>query len=697
MKKVQEIEFDKTLYVDNEYIDKVSLWMLKIITKHDIYTKFIDEYDYTYSSHILYFLDLERYIDHKKRVLKKDKLYDALMENLKIFKNKKSFKTKNILNKNIKKISKLMKLTIHEEKILEFLILLKQYMILRDITEHLGGKIDFLYLKKVLSEILDIPIDIVHNAIKQNSKLLKSNIISIRDDNFFLVHKIKIISYSFAEKMLYTDDDISQMLKDFIIDCDKSELKLSDYKHISDDIDILVPYLKSVINTKQKGVNILLYGLPGTGKTEFVKVVAHTLKTKLFEISCIDENNKAIDGDMRVKAYKIAQTFLSNQKIVLMYDEAEDIFESSRNLFDTKRQKDKAWINKMLETNPIPTFWITNDIFSIDSAIIRRFDLTIEMPIPKKEKRAHIIKKYSNNLLHKKSIELLAENKNIAPALITRTTKVVSSIDSKDSNKAFIHILNNTLKSQGYEEIKKSTTETLPKVYNPDFINTTANLKQIIDGIKLHPNARICLYGVPGTGKSAFGKYIAKVINKPYIIKKGSDLISMWVGGTEKNIAEAFSEAKQEKSVLIFDEVDSFLADRRDAVRNWEVTQVNEMLVQMESFDGLFIATTNLMENLDRASLRRFDLKLEFKYLKDEQSWKMFLSYAKELKLKVSNRQKKELETLKYLTPGDFTTVMRQSRFRVIKDADDFVSRLTDEVLLKDENITNMMGFVSST
>ncbi|SFV60837.1 ATPase, AAA family [hydrothermal vent metagenome] len=90
----------------------------------------------------------------------------------------------------------------------------------------------------------------------------------------------------------------------------------------------------------------------------------------------------------------------------------------------------------------------------------------------------------------------------------------------------------------------------------------------------------------------------------------------MWVGGTEKNIANAFREAKEEKAVLVFDEVDSFLADRTGAKQSWEVTQVNEMLVQMENFDGIFIATTNLMDNLDRASLRRFDLKLEFSYLK---------------------------------------------------------------------------------
>ena len=58
--------------------------------------------------------------------------------------------------------------------------------------------------------------------------------------------------------------------------------------------------------------------------------------------------------------------------------------------------------------------------------------------------------------------------------------------------------------------------------------------------------------------KSAFGKWIANLLDVPLIIKKGSDLLSMWVGGTEKNIVNAFEEAERENAVLVFDEVDSF-------------------------------------------------------------------------------------------------------------------------------------------
>lgn len=84
-------------------------------------------------------------------------------------------------------------------------------------------------------------------------------------------------------------------------------------------------------------------------------------------------------------------------------------------------------------------------------------------------------------------------------------------------------------------------------------------------------------------------------------MKKASELISKWVGGTEKNIANAFEQASDENAILMLDEVDSYLMDRSNANQQWEVTQVNEMLTQMESFQGIFIASTNLMGNLDQA------------------------------------------------------------------------------------------------
>ena len=139
--------------------------------------------------------------------------------------------------------------------------------------------------------------------------------------------------------------------------------------------------------------------------------------------------------------------------------------------------------------------------------------------------------------------------------------------------------------------------------------------------------------------------------------------MSPYVGMTEKNIAKAFEQAQRDNAILLIDECDSFLADRRYAKQSWEVTQVNEMLTQMETFEGIFIASTNLMSNLDPATLRRFDLKVCFEYLNKAQIKALFVQLSTKLNLgAVTDEQLQQLARLQNLSLGDFGTIKRQQR-----------------------------------
>ena len=178
------------------------------------------------------------------------------------------------------------------------------------------------------------------------------------------------------------------------------------------------------------------------------------------------------------------------------------------------------------------------------------------------------------------------------------------------------------------------------------------------------------------------------------LVKRASDLMSMWVGGNEKNIARAFKQAEQENALLLIDEVDSFLQDRRGAQHSWEVSSVNEMLTQMESFSGVFIASTNLMEGLDQASLRRFDLKVKFDFLKPEQAWELLRRHCGKLAITTPQPQQlTRLMRLHNLTPGDFAAVVRQNQFRPITSSADFVSALEAECAIK-EGAKAAIGFL---
>lgn len=665
-------------YVDSEIYELTTLWVLRAIFDLAGEKELLkDRYD-----DVLEFLGIEakepkeediQNLKNRLEILEKSQISCELKD----------------LEHNLNLLQENLGLNSTERDILRFVAIMYNYEVVSNACNTLG-ELNNIQAIKVISKILNLNFIDVQNAFRKDGIFAKTSIVRLDNGGQRIRYKIDAINNNFMCDLFVKCDSMDEIFESAIKPCNKTNLTTKNYPHIKEDVKILLSFLKSAISKKQKGVNVLLYGSAGTGKTELSKVIASELNLKLYEVAYDDEYGYATE-DRRLRSYCLAQNVLSAGSNLLMYDEAEDIFNTNN---DEKRQYGKAFINRSLENNEVPTIWITNNIFDMDEAVVRRFNLAIEIGIPTEDVRAKIIKKYSENLIDNKLIKKLAKNDFIAPALISNASVVVSNLNTKDKNKAFERVINNTLKAQGYEEIRDyNPRDDLPSSYDPNFVNSDCDLNELMQGIKISKNARICLYGVPGTGKSAYAKFIAKSLKKPIIIKKGSDLLSMFVGWTEKNIALAFKEAKEKHAVLVFDEVDSFLQDRSMAARSWEITQVNEMLVQMESFDGIFIATTNLIDNLDKACLRRFDLKLEFGYLLPEQARNLFKKECALLKVKFDEDTSKKVSSLGLLAPGDFASVRRQAKFRPIKNGDDFCHRLELEVALKNEEKSVKIGF----
>jgi SpoVK/Ycf46/Vps4 family AAA+-type ATPase len=232
--------------------------------------------------------------------------------------------------------------------------------------------------------------------------------------------------------------------------------------------------------------------------------------------------------------------------------------------------------------------------------------------------------------------------------------------------------------------------------YSLDFLNTNADIPSIITGLRVRPQATFCLYGPSGTGKSQLARHIADELGKPISIKRASDLMDKYVGGTEKRIAAMFEQALDEDAVLLLDEADSFLSDRTGAGHRWEVTQTNELLTQLECFEGLFFATTNLMDLMDAACLRRFSHKIKFDYLNPDQRLEMFVQEFCRLGGDKADTVgvEEQVRRMEGLTPGDFAVAGRNwvglsERLTVCE----FLSLLDQEGVVKSHG-KRAVGFV---
>ncbi len=254
--------------------------------------------------------------------------------------------------------------------------------------------------------------------------------------------------------------------------------------------------------------------------------------------------------------------------------------------------------------------------------MVRRFDLVIEVPLPDIAQRRKIVTSMFENRLSAKTVERLVQTERLAPAVLTTASRVAEAVgleEGRINEDDVVDLIDNTLAAQRFGRVPKDAI-LLPDFYDPTFVNADLDLSALPQGLREAGTARICLYGPPGTGKTAYAAWIARTLDRPLLRKTIAELTSCYVGETEKIIASVFREADRSGAVLLFDEADSLLRDRTLAARSWEATQVNEMLAQLEAFEGYFIATTNLLDALDAASLRRFDLKAKFDFLKPEQA-----------------------------------------------------------------------------
>ena len=568
--------------------------------------------------------------------------------------------------------------------------------------------ISYTVATNVLACMLNIALSDITDALHSKSILVKNNIIN-KDYVFSDWHDFISLWEYFRNIINIPNHSLEDLMVHFVAKTTNGHLTVGDMPHLEDTLKILTPSLKNALKTKATGVNILLYGPPGTGKTQLAKLLAQTINANLYEVSSSDESGTPINDRERFIAHNMAQSFLASSKdTLILFDEVEDVL-SLHDDYASFRGSDKrnargcfnkAWINEQLETNLIPTIWICNKHDNIDNAFLRRFIYTLEITTPPRSIRENIARNYLNEFnLGDGVFKNISQHEHLSPAQLetaARLVKLNGSTDRADIEKILDKSLHNSMKLMGQKHHPVMQSSITP--YNLDYLNvdTSVPLERLISSLKKTPKVNLCFYGYPGTGKTQLAEYLAEAIDKPLLIKRASDLLDAYVGGNEKNIASVFAEATKEKAILFLDEADSFLRKRENMNKSWEVSQVNELLQQMERFNGIFICATNLFNHLDQAALRRFVFKIRFDYLTLPQRQSLFAKSLEMPESEIPTEHLKRLAKLTNVAPGDFATVLKQATLlNETITSQELVSQLEKECSIKQGNTTqHPIGFV---
>lgn len=551
-------------------------------------------------------------------------------------------------------------------------------------------------VSRTLSILMGLDAAEAHRLIVPRGTLISSGLIrlDLTGDNFCRGDAALRVSTMVEKALRRPYQTADEMTVDILGPPRTTALSLeSDFPHMARDSDFLSRLLQGAVTTRAEAVNILFHGAPGTGKTEFATALAGSLGMKLQPAGEADDDGDEPSRTDRISHFKLLQRLVGQTGAsLILVDEAEDILADSMDflMFGGRSSRSKIFNNRILEETRVPTIWIVNDLRKLPAPVIRRFLHVIRFSEPPASVKASMWRRQAANSglkMEEEAFRDLAGQKGVGPALIAH---VVRGAALAGSDRAELHRLTRSLATAN--GARAGDGATAGAEIDPNLLIADTDLKAL--GTRLADSGErtvsLLLSGPPGSGKSAWVRHLADTMGLEVIQKRTSDLMSPYVGETERNIAEAFRAAESAGAFLVFDEADSLIGDRRKAVRNWEVSLVNEMLSQMEQHPYPFACTTNLEDALDPATLRRFTFKIRLKALDPRRAALAFSHYF----------GGPCPETVQYLAPltlGDFATVARRRRILGIDDPWSIADMLADEVRAKDGAPKHPVGFTAGS
>ncbi|MDR2456662.1 MAG: AAA family ATPase [Deltaproteobacteria bacterium] len=526
----------------------------------------------------------------------------------------------------------------------------------------------FMWLNRdLLASILGITLDEMRSII--NGRLMSLDMVDI-DDRGRLTENF----YSCLESGMEAETRTG------LVQAPAPLLEESDFFVDSSTLSLVKDLLSS---TSPDPVHLLFYGPSGTGKTQFARTIAASIGGMAFEIVPEPSVN-------RHRAHVMVGHSLArfNQGRILIIDEADRIlgrsFDSLWSILRSEEPGDnqKSWLDHLMEMPGAKSVWIVNDHQGISQSVIRRFAFSLQFPKLGLKERRRIwsrtrqeLEGAEEALLGDQDILELSAAYDVSPGVISQSYRAGLRSSPKNGEELVRRVRMGILAHQSLSGQPNRVVKVDPRycleglATNPSPTKTLGTLLRWQEanqglGSDRRQGLRMLFCGIPGSGKTEFAHFLARSLDIELVHGRISELISPYIGQSEINLAALFREAEAKGALLLFDEVESFLYDRSKAVRIYEMSLVNELLLCLEKFTSVFVGSTNRADLLDSASRRRFTHTVEFGSLGPAGRAQLFEAFIEPIsEERLTQGQREYLEALPPLTPGDFAKVSSALRY----------------------------------
>lgn len=316
-------------------------------------------------------------------------------------------------------------------------------------------------------------------------------------------------------------------------------LPLSAFAH-AEDTEFLHRLLEGTRHERARGINILIHGPPGTGKTEFARSLAAAAGFSLHGAGEADEDGDEPDRRDRIAAFQMGQRLLAGKgDAALLFDEMEDLIgdaQPAQGDWMRGRQGSKVFVNRLLETNPVPVIWTTNAIGNVDPAILRRMSHVLKLDLPSRNTAMRML----DHVAREEAVTpgdgwgSLLENTPEVASVLRVSARGARLAGEADGGLRPARALAKALRGSSDLPLEG------PGPIDLDLFETDRPLGPLFERLREseHMNVSLLLTGVPGTGKTALAHHFARTLDRPLLVRRTSDLLSKWVGETEERIAE---------------------------------------------------------------------------------------------------------------------------------------------------------------